>query len=125
MKEKKKLLIADDNESIHDILRRVFSSDEYDIVHAYDGEEALKLAEEQQPNLILLDVLMPRVDGRDVCRKLRNNPKTRDIKIIMMTAKGAQHDRILGLQLGADDYIPKPFSVHYLYRTAARLLDKE
>ena len=116
MERKTQILIADDEKYLHDLLVKVLSADEFDILHAYDGIETLRLAEEQLPDLIVLDVMMPAMDGRDICKKLKNNPETKDMKIIMLTAKDQQHDRILGLQLGADDYISKPCSMNYLAR---------
>ena len=117
MERKKKVLIADDEKYIHDLLTKFLSVDEFDLIHAYDGKETLKLAEQQLPALIVLDVMMPLVDGRDICKKLKNDPKTKNIKIIMLTAKDEQHDRIVGLELGADDYITKPCSISYLAST--------
>ena len=128
MKTKKKLLIADDKQGIHDVISKslaILSDDRYDIIHAYDGRETIRLAREELPDLILLDILMPYADGRDICKELKNNPETKDIKIIMVTGKSEQHDRVLGLQLGADDYITKPFSINYLARRIERLLEKE
>ena len=128
MKTKKRLLIADDKQGIHDVISKslaVLSDDRYDIIHTYDGKETLRLAHEELPDLIILDILMPHVDGRDICKELKNNPETKDIKIIMVTGKGEQHDRVLGLQLGADDYITKPFSINYLARRIERLLGKK
>ena len=116
MERKTKILIADDEKYLHDLLAKVLSADEFDMLHAYDGKEALRLAEEQLPALIVLDVMMPAMDGRDICKRLKSSPKTKDMKIIMLTAKDQQHDRILGLQLGADDYISKPCSMNYLAR---------
>ena len=124
MERKKKLLIADDEKYLHDLLTKVLSGDEFDILHAYDGKETLRLAQEQLPDLILLDVMMPAMDGRDICKKLKNDPETKRIKIIMLTAKDQQHDRILGLQLGADDYIPKPCSMNYLVRRIRMACDR-
>ena len=116
MERKAKILLGDDEKYLHDLVAKALSADEFDILHAYDGKETLRLAEEQLPDLIVLDVMMPAMDGRDICKKLKNNPETKDVKIIMLTAKDQQHDRILGLQLGADDYIPKPCSMSYLVR---------
>jgi DNA-binding response OmpR family regulator len=123
MERKKKLLIADDIEQIHNLLAMHLSADEFDIVHAYDGKETLKLAEEQLPDLIVLDILMPLVDGRDICNKLKSDPETKNIKIVMLTGKSEQHDRIVGLELGADDYITKPCSMSYLARRIKALLE--
>lgn len=124
MERKKKLLIADDEKYLHDLLTKVLSGDEFDILHAYDGKETLRLAEEQLPDLIVLDVMMPAMDGRDICKKLKNDPETKRIKVIMLTAKDQQHDRILGLQLGADDYIAKPCSMNYLARRIRMACDR-
>ncbi|NVM21355.1 MAG: response regulator [Desulfobacterales bacterium] len=124
MERKKKLLIADDDNYAHDLLVEFLPVNELDIIHAYDGEETLKLAEEQMPDLIVLDVMMPLMDGRDVCKKLKNDPKTRDIRIIMLTGRDQQSDRILGLELGADDYVTKPCSMTYLARKIQRALSE-
>ena len=125
MERKKKLLIADDNEHIHNLLINFLPVDEFDIIHAYDGEETLELAEKELPDLIVLDIMMPFLDGRDICKKLKSDPETENIKIIMLTGKVEQHDRIVGLKLGADDYIPKPCSISYLVRKIKNLLEKE
>jgi DNA-binding response OmpR family regulator len=123
MKRKKKLLIADDVQEIHDLLIIYLSADEFDIIHAFDGKETLELAKEQLPDLIVLDILMPLMDGRDICKKLKSHPETKNIKILMLTGKNEQHDRILGLELGADDYITKPCSISYLSRRIKALLE--
>jgi len=128
MATRKKLLIADDKKGIHDVISKALSiatDYDFDIIHAYDGKEALKLAQEELPDLILLDIMMPHLDGRDICQKLKSAPETKDTKIVMVTGKGEQHDRVLALELGADDYIAKPFSISYLDRTIKRLLEKE
>ena len=124
MERKKKLLIADDGEPIHDLLTESLSADEFDIIHAYDGKETLKLAEEHRPDLIVLDLIMPLMDGRDICKRLKNDPETRDIEIIILTGKDGQHDRVVGLELGADDYITKPCSVSYLARRIKRACNR-
>ncbi len=104
---KKKVLIADDNQLIHQLYIGCFG-DEFDLVHAYDGAEALFMAVDQMPDLILLDIMMPLLDGRSICRQLRKHPKTAKLKIIMVTAKDSQTDRLVGFEVGADDYIEKP-----------------
>jgi len=124
MERKAKILLGDDEKYLHDLVAKALSADEFDILHAYDGKETLRLAEEQLPDLIVLDVMMPSMDGRDICKKLKNNPETKGMKIIMLTAKDQQHDRILGLQLGADDYIPKPCSMNYLVRRIEMACDR-
>ena len=103
----KVLLIADDNKDIVDILKIYAQKEGYKTVCAYDGEQALKLQKEYNPVLILLDVMMPKINGYDVCRQIR---QTSNVPIIMVTAKSEEADRILGLDIGADDYVVKPFS---------------
>lgn len=122
MTEKKKLLVADDSEYIHSLLDESFSSDEFDVIHVYDGQEALEVAEDELPDIMVLDIMMPVMDGRDVCKQLKSNPETSDIKIIMLTGKDTQPDRMLGFELGADDYIEKPCSLSYLVRRISKLL---
>ena len=103
----KVLLIADDNKDIVDILKIYAQNEGYKTVCAYDGEQALKMQKEYNPVLILLDVMMPKINGYDVCRQIR---QTSNVPIIMVTAKSEEADRILGLDIGADDYVVKPFS---------------
>lgn len=103
----KVLLIADDNKDIVDILKIYAHKEGYKTVCAYDGEQALKMQKEYNPVLILLDVMMPKINGYDVCRQIR---QTSNVPIIMVTAKSEEEDRILGLDIGADDYVVKPFS---------------
>lgn len=103
----KVLLIADDNKDIVDILIIYAQKEGYKTVCAYDGEQALKMQKEYNPVLILLDVMMPKINGYDVCRQIR---QTSNVPIIMVTAKSEEADRILGLDIGADDYVVKPFS---------------
>ncbi len=101
-----KILIVDDDENICELLRLYLEKDGFNTVIATDGQEAVRLATTQSPSLILLDIMLPRLDGWQVCREIR---KTLDTPIIMLTAKGETFDKILGLELGADDYISKPF----------------
>lgn len=103
----KKILIVDDEKNIVDILKFNLKKEGLTTVEAYDGEQAMKMAQEEKPDLILLDVMLPRMDGFTVCRKLREKIST---PIIMLTAKEDEVDKVLGLELGADDYITKPFS---------------
>lgn len=103
----KNILIADDNEGIRDILTAYCAKEGYTPITAKDGEDALEKFEEFGPVLLLLDVLMPRKDGYEVCREIR---RTSNVPIIMITARGEDADRIMGLDIGADDYIVKPFS---------------
>ncbi len=104
--ENQKILIVDDDSNICELLRMYLQKDGFDTAIASDGEQAVELAAQYNPDLILLDIMMPRLDGWQVCRQVR---KTSEVPIIMLTAKGEVFDKILGLELGADDYISKPF----------------
>jgi two-component system alkaline phosphatase synthesis response regulator PhoP len=106
-----RILVVDDEPAVTDLLAYNLRKALYDVSIAADGREALRLAGEFQPDLILLDLMIPEVDGLDVCRALR---KTSDVPIIMITARGEETDRVVGLELGADDYVTKPFSVREL-----------
>ncbi|MBO4241929.1 MAG: response regulator transcription factor [Clostridiales bacterium] len=101
------ILLCDDDPIVHESLRLYIENEHYTHSDAYDGAESLKKVEEDKPDLILLDVMMPEMSGLDVCREVR---KTHSTPIIILTAKGEEIDRVLGLELGADDYIVKPFS---------------
>jgi len=106
-----RILIVDDEPAVTDLLAYNFRRALYQVDIAADGAAALRLAREKAPDLILLDLMLPVIDGLDVCRELR---KTSDVPIIMITARGEEIDRVLGLELGADDYVAKPFSVREL-----------
>ncbi|MBR5223082.1 MAG: response regulator transcription factor [Clostridia bacterium] len=101
-----KILVVDDDQNICELLRLYLEKEGYETCAAYDGAEALDLAKSYEPNLILLDIMLPKFDGWQVCRQIR---KESDVPIIMLTAKGETFDKILGLELGADDYVTKPF----------------
>lgn len=109
---KKKILIVEDEKNIVDILSFNLGREGYDTLEAYDGEMGLKLALEENPDLILLDLMLPKMDGFDVCRAVRE--KNRSTPIIMLTAREEESDKVFGLELGADDYITKPFSMREL-----------
>ena len=102
-----KILIADDDANVHQSLNAYFKREGYQILSAFDGEEALMLAKNTRPDMILLDIMMPKKDGLMVCREIRRES---NVPIIMLTAKAEVFDKLLGLELGADDYITKPFS---------------
>ena len=106
--EKKTILIVDDEQKIVDLLVHNLRREGYNTIEANDGQTAINLAIEQKPDLILLDVMIPRVDGLSVCKKIKN---IYNVPILMVSAKDAELDKIVGLELGADDYITKPFSV--------------
>jgi len=122
---KEKILVVDDEASIRRILETRLSMIGYDVVTAADGEEAIATFKENHPDLVVLDVMMPKLDGYGVCQELR---KESDIPIMMLTALGDVADRITGLELGADDYVVKPFSPKELearIRSVLRRVDKE
>lgn len=103
---KEKILVVDDDVNICELLRLYIERDDYQVVIANDGEQAVELFNREQPDLVLLDIMLPKMDGWQVCKEIR---KTSNRPIIMLTAKGELFDKILGLELGADDYIIKPF----------------
>ena len=105
----KKVLVVDDEKLIVKGIKFSLEQDEMEVDCAYDGEEALGLAKENQYDIILLDVMLPEEDGISILKKLRTRPDTRKLPIIMLTAKGSEYDVVMGLDSGADDYIPKPF----------------
>ncbi|KMY46221.1 PhoP family transcriptional regulator [Bacillus sp. FJAT-27916] len=107
----KKILVVDDEKPIADILQFNLKKEGFEVYCAYDGNDAIKLVEEIQPDLILLDIMLPQQDGMEVCREVR---KKYDMPIIMLTAKDSEIDKVLGLELGADDYVTKPFSTREL-----------
>ncbi|AEN86908.1 Alkaline phosphatase synthesis transcriptional regulatory proteinphoP [Priestia megaterium WSH-002] len=107
----KRILVVDDEKPIADILKFNLQKEGYEVFCAYDGVEALEKVEEVQPEMILLDIMLPQKDGMEVCREVR---KKYDMPIIMLTAKDSEIDKVLGLELGADDYVTKPFSTREL-----------
>ncbi|MGX9136551.1 response regulator YycF [Rummeliibacillus sp. JY-2-4R] len=107
----KTILVVDDEKPIADILQFNLVKEGYKVVCAYDGDEALEKVEEIKPDLMLLDIMLPKRDGMEVCREVR---KKYDLPIIMLTAKDSEIDKVLGLELGADDYVTKPFSTREL-----------
>jgi len=114
-----KVLIVDDEHNIVDILKANLEREGYQTISAYDGVQAIEMGINQKPDLILLDCMLPKMDGFDVCRKLRLQT---NVPILMLTAKSEEIDKVLGLELGADDYITKPFSVReVLARVKAQL----
>jgi len=106
-----KILVVDDERSIIDLLEYNLRRNGYQVIVARDGRQALRLAQAEQPNLVILDLMLPGLDGLDVCRVLRRESA---IPIIMLTARDEEVDRVVGLELGADDYVTKPFSVREL-----------
>jgi phosphate regulon transcriptional regulator PhoB len=119
---KPKILVVDDEPDALELISYNLKAAGYDVATAADGEEALKKARNAQPALIILDVMLPEVDGLEVCKTLRREPATATVPIIMLTAKAAEIDRVLGLELGADDYVTKPFSPRELILRVKALL---
>jgi phosphate regulon transcriptional regulator PhoB len=105
-----KALIIDDEQAIVDLVRHHLEKEGFQCLEANDGETALRLARENKPDLLILDLMLPGIDGLEICRLLRRDPSTAQVAIIMLTAKAEEVDRIVGLEMGADDYIVKPFS---------------
>src|ERR1041385_1613996 len=107
---KSKILVVDDEPEAVELVEFNLKQAGYDVISAADGAEALKKARTAVPRLVVLDLMLPEIDGLEVCKMLRRDPDTAKIPIIMLTARAAEVDRVLGLELGADDYISKPFS---------------
>lgn len=106
-----KILIVDDEKPIVDSIKYTLYKEGYDVVVSYDGEDALEKVKKENPDLIILDIMLPKLSGLEVCRIIR---RTSNVPIIMLTAKGEDMDKVIGLELGADDYVPKPFSMREL-----------
>lgn len=104
-----KILVVDDDKKTVDLIRLYLEKDGYRVLAAYDGQRALELAHQKRPDLVVLDLMLPQVDGLDVCRTLRVRAGSK-VPIIMLTARTTEEDKLLGLDLGADDYVTKPFS---------------
>ena len=118
------ILIVDDEPQIHTVLGKLLTKEGYQIADAYSAEEAYQKIEARKPDLILLDIMMPKVSGIEVCNKLKADPKTKDILILILSAKDGQADRIEGLTHGADDYVSKPFHLRSLVRKIQHMLTK-
>lgn len=109
-----KILVVDDEDHIVELISYNLMNSGYKVITANNGIDAVKLAKEEKPKLMLLDLMIPGLDGYDVCKSIRSDNETKDISVIMLTAKGEELDKILGLELGADDYMTKPFSIREL-----------
>ena len=121
---KSKILVVDDEPEAVELVEFNLKGAGYEVATASDGAEALNKARRIQPNLVILDVMMPEIDGMEVCKLMRRDPATTGIPIIMLTAKASEVDRVLGLELGADDYVVKPFSPRELVLRVKKLLDR-
>lgn len=117
-----KLLIVEDEQALSELLRYNFESEGFRVTHCESGEEAEIVLAEEIPDIVLLDWMLPSVSGIELCRRMRSKPETRNIPIIMLTARGEEADRIRGLDTGADDYVVKPFSVPELMARVKAIL---
>lgn len=117
-----KILIVDDEEHIRELIKFNLENNGYKTICAADGIEALKIAKKEMPQLILLDLMLPGMDGYDVCKEIRKDNSISNTPVIMITAKSEELDKILGLELGADDYLTKPFSIRELIARAKAVL---
>lgn len=111
---KERILVIEDEEDILALVHYNLAKEGYQVLCATSGEEGVQLAREQSPELILLDLMLPGIDGLEVCRQLKKEPATQAIPIVMVTAKGEESDVVAGLELGAEDYVTKPFSIRIL-----------
>jgi len=122
---KERILVVDDEEDILELVRFNLSRDGYDVRAAPSGEKAVDIAGKQLPDLIVLDLMLPGIDGLEVTRILKNDPETKAIPIVMLTAKGEEADVVAGLELGADDYVVKPFSPRILLARVRAVLRRK
>lgn len=119
---RQKILIIEDERSLIEVLTYNFTKEGFEVIHATDGQTGLQLARTQRPDLVLLDLMLPVVDGLQVCQQLRGDPRTQDIRILMLTARSEEIDEIVGFNMGADDYVTKPFKMKPLVHRAKALL---
>jgi two-component system phosphate regulon response regulator PhoB len=119
------ILVVDDEEDIRELLELNLVQEGYKVLSCETGEQALELAGSKQPTLIILDLMLPGIDGLEVCRRLKSTLRTEHIPIVMLTAKGEEADIVTGLELGAEDYITKPFSGKVLIARVRKILRKE
>jgi len=119
------VLVVDDEEDILELLRYNLTKEGFEVECALTGEEALDAARTKRPDLVILDLMLPGIDGLEVCRRLKRDPKTEPIPIVMLTAKGEETDVVTGLELGADDYVTKPFSPRVLTARVRAVLRRQ
>jgi two-component system alkaline phosphatase synthesis response regulator PhoP len=121
--EQKKILIADDNENIREALTYLLEDEGYRLTLAKDGAETLKKVREIRPDILFLDIMMPEINGYDVCRAIKSDPALKDVYVIMLTAKGQVAEQERGKEVGADEYIVKPFSPMEILTKIKNILD--
>jgi two-component system alkaline phosphatase synthesis response regulator PhoP len=122
---KQKILVVDDEEDILELLKFNLSREGYQVPCAVSGEQALRLVRSENPDLVVLDLMLPGIDGLEVTKRLKSNPNTKNLPIVMLTAKGEEADIVTGLELGADDYITKPFSPRILVARVRAVLRRK
>lgn len=122
--DKPTILVVDDEEDIVELVELNLSREGYKVLTCGTGEQALEITHSKLPDLVILDLMLPGVDGLEVCRRLKSHPKTEQIPIIILSAKGEESDIVTGLELGADDYVTKPFSGKVLVARVRRVLRK-
>ena len=110
MPNRKKIVVVEDEPDILEVIRYNLEREGFEVFTALDGKAGLDVIEQQQPNLILLDLMLPGIDGLEICRRVKANPRLQDVSVIMVSAKGEETDIVIGLGIGADDYVSKPFS---------------
>ena len=118
----KKVLVADDKPEVVELVRVSLEGEDYQIIVAFDGEEALEKVSKEKPDLVLLDIIMPKMNGFEVLARLKKDPKLKEIPVVMLSAKGQKLDREKGKDLGAIDYIIKPFSPSVLLKKIKEIL---
>jgi DNA-binding response OmpR family regulator len=119
-----KILIAEDSSTVRRLVAARLTADGYEVLEAADGEEALAIARRDHPDLLILDKVMPKLDGFEVVRAMREDPDTRAVPIVMLTERTSEEDVLGGLQLGVEEYMPKPFSPHELSARVRRTLER-
>ncbi len=119
------ILVVDDEPEIHTVLGKLLTKEGYEVESAYSADEAFQSVTHNKPDLIILDIMMPKVSGIEVCNRLKSDPSTKDILILIVSARDAQADRIEGLKHGADDYVSKPFHLRSLVRKIEHMLSKK
>ena len=125
MSEQKKILVVDDEQDLVETIRSKLSSEGYKVFAAHTGVEALEKAKDTKPDLILLDIMMPELNGYQVCKKIKEDDSLKNIPDVILTAKAQESDKFWGLETGADDYITKPFEFKSLLKTITKHLKHE
>jgi DNA-binding response OmpR family regulator len=123
--ERPVVLVADDNDDIRALIAMRLRTRGFEVIEAADGQLALEAALENLPDIALLDWVMPVIQGHELCVKLKNDPRTASMPVVMLTARGEERDRLLGLDLGADAYLVKPFDIDELEKTLRKLIDSD